>query len=117
MAKRSRVTAVANPAQSVRQGLPLFARLVLDTVDSIPRGNVMAYGDIAEYLGQGGPRLVARMMSLYGYEVAWWRVLRADGTCAPEVADEQYIKLIGEATPMTKSGRVDMVRARWSGLA
>jgi alkylated DNA nucleotide flippase Atl1 len=89
---------------------------VLDVVDSIPRGKVMAYGDIAEYLGQGGPRLVARMMSLYGTEVPWWRVLRADGSCAPEVADEQQQLLREEMTPMRASGRIDMVAARWDGM-
>jgi alkylated DNA nucleotide flippase Atl1 len=103
------------PAQSERQGLPVFARLVLDTVDSIPSGNVMAYGDIAEYLGQGGPRLVARMMSLYGSEVPWWRVLRANGSCAPEVIERQLEKLAEEQTPMRTFERVDMARARWDG--
>ncbi len=75
----------------------------------------MAYGDIAEYIGHGGPRLVARMMSLYGHEVPWWRVLRADGSCAPEVGDEQRAKLAEEDTPMRASGRVQMALARWSG--
>ena len=115
MAKRSRPDAVIDAAQSTRQGLPLFARLVLDTVDAIPPGQVMAYGDIAEYIGHGGPRLVARMMSLYGHEVPWWRVLRADGSCAPEVGDEQRAKLAEEDTPMRASGRVQMALARWSG--
>lgn len=113
MAKPSRLP--RDPATSPRQGLPLFARLVLDTVDAIPPGKVMAYGDIAEYLEQGGPRLVARMMSLYGHEVPWWRVLRADGSCAPEVADEQWAKLRAEGTPLRESGRVDMTGARWLG--
>jgi alkylated DNA nucleotide flippase Atl1 len=93
----------------------MFARLVLDTVDAIPPGRVMAYGDIAEYLGLGGPRLVARMMSLYGSEVPWWRVLRADGSCAPEVIERQIEKLSEEQTPMRTSDRVDMIRARWDG--
>jgi alkylated DNA nucleotide flippase Atl1 len=99
----------------VRQGLPIYARLVLDVVDAIPPGKVMAYGDIAEYLGQGGPRLVARMMSLYGGEVPWWRVLRANGSCAPEVIERQLEKLAEEATPMRTGERVDMVQARWDG--
>lgn len=114
MAKATRIGSVQGPATSTRQGLPLFARLVLDTVDAIPAGKVMAYGDIAEYLGQGGPRLVARMMSLYGHEVPWWRVLRADGTCAAEVADEQWAKLRTERVPIRDSGRVDMGVARWA---
>lgn len=75
----------------------------------------MTYGDIAEYLGQGGPRLVARMMSLYGTEVPWWRVLRADGSCAPEVRDEQLEHLISEGAPMRTAERVDMRVGRWTG--
>ena len=50
-----------------------FASSVLDVVDSIPPGRVMSYGDIAEYLGEGGPRQVGRVMSLWGGGVAWWR--------------------------------------------
>jgi alkylated DNA nucleotide flippase Atl1 len=101
------------PGRSTHQGLPLFARLVLDTVDAIPRGKVMAYGDIAEYLGQGGPRLVARMMALYGHETSWWRVLRADGSCAAEVADRQLPLLAKERVPISPAGRVDIANARF----
>jgi alkylated DNA nucleotide flippase Atl1 len=34
----------------------------------------------AEYLGQGGPRQVGRVMALWGGGVAWWRVIHADGS-------------------------------------
>jgi alkylated DNA nucleotide flippase Atl1 len=102
------------PSQSTFQGLPPFARLVLDLVDQIPPGRVMAYGDIAGIIEQGGPRLVARMMSLYGGEVPWWRVLRADGTCAAEVADRQVPLLTAEGVTWKVPGhRVDMTTARW----
>ncbi|HUR04803.1 MAG TPA: MGMT family protein, partial [Nonomuraea sp.] len=39
-----------------------FAERVLDVVESIPPGMVMSYGDIAEYLGEGGPRQVGQVM-------------------------------------------------------
>nr|BFE83362.1 hypothetical protein GCM10020093_059630 [Planobispora longispora] len=32
-----------------------YAEVVLDLVERIPPGRVMSYGDIAEYLGEGGP--------------------------------------------------------------
>ena len=32
-----------------------FASRVLDVAEAIPPGRVMSYGDIAEYLGEGGP--------------------------------------------------------------
>jgi alkylated DNA nucleotide flippase Atl1 len=98
-----------------RANIPRFGGLVLDVVDRIPPGRVMAYGDIAEMLGEGSARLVARMMSLYGSEVPWHRVLRADGRCAPEVVDRQLPLLSTEHTPFRTPDRVDMDRARWFG--
>ena len=43
-----------------------YADRVLDLVERIPPGRVMSYGDIAEYLGEGGPRQVGRVMSTWG---------------------------------------------------
>ena len=40
----------------------------------------MSYGDIAEYLGRGGPRQVGRVLATSGGAVAWWRVIHADGS-------------------------------------
>jgi alkylated DNA nucleotide flippase Atl1 len=57
-----------------------FAGRVLDVAESIPPGSVMSYGDIAEYLGEGGPRQVGRVMALWGGGVAWWRVIHSDGS-------------------------------------
>ena len=112
-ARPSRFTP-STPAASRFQGLPEFARRVLDVVDAIPAGQVMAYGDIAEWLGDGGPRRVARVMGLYGDEVPWHRVLRADGTCAPEVAMRQLPLLREEGVPFGRSyDRVRMAEARW----
>jgi alkylated DNA nucleotide flippase Atl1 len=74
----------------------------------------MAYGDVAAYLGRGGPRQVAQVMSRWGSEVPWWRVLRANGTCAPEVADRQRPKLRREKVPFI-GDRVDIATARWLG--
>jgi alkylated DNA nucleotide flippase Atl1 len=60
-----------------------YSARVLDVVDAIPPGQVMSYGDIAEYLAAGGPRQVGRVLAAYGGGVAWWRVIHADGTPAP----------------------------------
>lgn len=95
---------------------PDFADDVLDLVDRIPTGHVLTYGDVAEYLGVGGPRSVARVLSREGSSVPWWRVLRADGTPAPQVADRAYERYRAEGTPLRRGGtHVDMARARWSG--
>ena len=91
-----------------------FARRVLDAVDRIPRGKVMSYGDVAEYVGSGGARAVGTVMARYGAEVPWHRVLRSDGTCATHKADRQLALLRRERVPMLR-GRVDMARARWDG--
>ncbi|HEX5512473.1 MAG TPA: MGMT family protein, partial [Actinomycetales bacterium] len=37
-----------------------FSEAVLDVVARIPPGRVLSYGDVAELLGHGGPRLVGR---------------------------------------------------------
>src|SRR5262247_2576979 len=47
-----------------------FAERVLGVAENIPPGRVMSYGDIAEYLGEKGPRQVGRVMALWGGGVA-----------------------------------------------
>ena len=87
---------------------------VLDLVERIPPGQVLSYGAIAEILGEGGPRQVGRVMAMDGGAVAWWRVVRADGslTAAHGMgAQEHYAE---EGTPMRASGgAVDIRRALW----
>lgn len=95
-----------------------FAELVLDVVDGIPPGRVMTYGDIAEALGQGGPRQVGRVMALWGGGVPWWRVIRSDGSPLPGHEHRALVEYIAEGTPMRPDGsRVDMREARWDGRA
>ncbi|WSV68052.1 MGMT family protein [Streptomyces sp. NBC_01012] len=103
--------------------LPLYAERVLDVADLIPPGRVMTYGDVAEWLGDGGPRQVGRAMALYGSAVPWWRVVRADGTLLPG----HELRALGhyreEGTPLRAAPReaeghvprLDMKRARWDG--
>jgi alkylated DNA nucleotide flippase Atl1 len=97
-----------------------FAGRVLDVVDSIPPGQVMSYGDVADFLGDGGPRQVGRVMALWGGGVAWWRVVHADGsllTGHERVALAHYER---EGTPLRRPAdgglpRIDMRRARMRG--
>ena len=98
-------------------GLPTpFAEDVLDLVALIPPGRVMAYGDIAATLQQGGgPRQVGTVMSRWGDGVPWHRVVRADGRPADCHAGEALRRLRGEGVPLARGGsRVDMAAARWS---
>src|SRR4051794_36962480 len=72
------VPAGGREAAAVTDELGPFAALVLDVVDRVPPGQVTTYGDVAEYLGQGGPRQVGAVLAEHGGAVAWWRVVRAD---------------------------------------
>src|SRR3954452_5281730 len=96
--------------------MTVFAKRVLDVVDQIPRGRVMSYSDVAEYVGSGAARAVGRVMAAYGAEVPWHRVLRNDGPCATHKPDHQLELLRRERVPM-RGSRVDMSRARWDGRA
>ncbi|MGC0420633.1 MGMT family protein [Embleya sp. AB8] len=91
-----------------------FAERVLDLVERIPPGRVMAYGDIAEALQEGGPRQVGRVMALFGGGVPWWRVVRADGSLPDSHAVRAPAHYRAEGTPLRSGGeRVDMGSARW----
>ncbi|WP_078950116.1 MGMT family protein [Streptomyces lavendulae] len=99
--------------------LPAYAERVLEVTERIPPGRVMTYGDVAEWLGEGGPRQVGRVMALYGGAVPWWRVVRADGVPLPGSERRALEHYRTEGTPLreTPSGepRIAMRRARWDG--
>jgi alkylated DNA nucleotide flippase Atl1 len=93
-----------------------YAAQVLDVVDTIPPGQVMSYGDIAEYLGVGGPRQVGRVLARYGGGAPWWRVIHADGTPAPGHEAQALAHYLAEATPLRSAAppvRVDLRRAQY----
>ncbi|MEU5655392.1 MGMT family protein [Streptomyces sp. NPDC047737] len=113
----------APPATPVTDELPVYAERVLDVADLIPPGRVMTYGDIAEWLGDGGPRQVGRVMALYGSAVPWWRVVRSDGALLPGHELRALDHYREEGTPLREAAngadghlpRLDMRRARWDG--
>jgi alkylated DNA nucleotide flippase Atl1 len=110
-------------AQADAGELEPYPERVLDAVDAIPPGRVMTYGDVAEWIGEGGPRQVARVMSHYGGSVPWWRVVRADGVLLPGHELRALDAYRTEGTPLRQAGpaaeghlpRIDMRRARWDG--
>ncbi|MBT8162462.1 MULTISPECIES: MGMT family protein [Arthrobacter] len=102
-----------------------FVTAVLAVVDLMPPGVAVAYGDIAELLGSGGPRQIGSVMSHHGSSVAWWRVLRASGEAPPGLEAEALRHYVQEGTPLhgdyagylrTGEGRwrVDLTLARWA---
>lgn len=93
-----------------------YVREVLAVVESIPRGKVMTYGDIAEYLEDGGPRQVGAVMARHGGAVPWWRVVNASGALPPQLRGEAALHYEQESTPYDKTReRVNLRTARWDG--
>jgi methylated-DNA-protein-cysteine methyltransferase related protein len=66
-----------------------FAKKVARIIKKIPRGTTMSYGEVALRAGKprGARAVVAALRSIE--DVPWWRVARADGTLAPQVASVQ----------------------------
>ena len=65
-------------------------------VRSIPRGRTLSYSEVALRAGKPrGARAVVRALHVLD-DVPWWRVIRADGTLARQVAYEQGQLLAAE---------------------
>ena len=102
-----------------------YVEAVLELVALIPAGTAVAYGDVAELLGSGGPRQVGSVMSHYGSAVPWWRVLKSSGEAPPGHEREALALYLQEGTPLLGSyvdylrtgegrWRVDLAAARWA---
>lgn len=97
-----------------------FVSAVLELVDSIPPGKVMAYGEVAAALGSRASRAVGQVMAYYGSDVAWWRVVRASGHPALDHSTRALQHYRAEGTPLKWSGetyRVDLALARHKFIA
>lgn len=69
-------------------------------VTAIPPGQTLSYGEVAELAGLRSARLVGRILAEDGHDLPWHRVLRADGTAAPHLAEEQAARLRTEGVLM-----------------
>lgn len=88
-------------------------------VASIPRGRVMAYGQIAAYLsdvsGRASPRLIGQVMARHGGGLPWHRVVRESGLPARGHEARALRLLRDEGAPLRRGGvRLDMAAAAWS---
>lgn len=94
-----------------------FISRVLDVVASIPPGRVMTYGDVAAALGSRAARAVGQVMSHYGSDAPWWRVVRASGHPAidHEARALEYFRAEGTPLKWSRDGvhRVDLAVARY----
>lgn len=89
-----------------------FVEAVLQLVERIPPGRVMTYGAIAAYVGRGGPRGVGGVMARDGHGVAWWRVVRVNGTLPAHLVIDAQEHWLLERTPLVR-GSVDVAQALW----
>lgn len=91
-----------------------LARRMLEVVAAIPPGRVTSYGEVAARAGSRSPRLAGFVLAnLADEDTPWHRVLRSNGTPAPQLAAEQLTRLRAEGV-LAVRGRVDMHRYRWS---
>ncbi|MBD8506655.1 MGMT family protein [Hoyosella sp. G463] len=65
-------------------------------ISAVPAGRVTTYGDVARAAGLGNARLVGWILRTDGADVPWHRVVRADGTLAPHLVQEQARRLRAE---------------------
>jgi methylated-DNA-protein-cysteine methyltransferase-like protein len=111
-------SASASAGLSVRPGGEVgptpYAVSVLDLVARIPRGRVMTYGDVADYLGSGSPRTVGMVMAKHGHEVPWQRVVQASGRPAEPLLTEALALLRAEGCPV-RGEQVVLAECRWDG--
>ncbi len=104
-----------HPRRQLTEPTP-YAERVLAVVARIPRGKVMTYGDVAEYMGEGGARAVGTVMRSFGGSVPWHRVVATTGRPVRSLDDLACALLVDDDTPMTADGRrVDLRQARWNG--
>ena len=100
-----------------------LAELVLQVAEQVPEGRATTYGLVAEavreHTGRGSARYVGNVMSRYGREVPWWRVVRADGTLPRHLRTDASVRYRDEGTPMEPlaATMVDLRRALWDAPA
>lgn len=104
----------------LRSERDLVEQRILAVVDSIPRGRVATYGDVAREAGlPRRARLVGRVLARLprGNRLPWHRVVNAAGRLSPRAGGtaEQRRRLVLEGVALSAAGRVDLAHLRWSG--
>jgi methylated-DNA-protein-cysteine methyltransferase related protein len=89
---------------------------IREVIATVPSGSVASYGDIAAIAGAPSPRLVGRILAEDGHDLPWHRILRADGTPAPHLEEEQLERLRAEGV-LADGNRVSMRQYRWAAAA
>lgn len=96
-----------------------YRERVYQIVRQIPAGRVMTYGQIAEILGAGyDARTIGYAMHSAPEDVAWQRVINAQGGCSTGrvvlPANKQQMLLEAEGVEFNDKQRCNLERYRWS---
>jgi len=90
---------------------------ILAVVDSIPRGHVASYGQVAHEAGlPRNARLVGRLLSGLPPKstIPWFRVIQSGGTLAPRSGASLQRRLLKrEGVHVSPTGRIDLTRFAW----
>ena len=89
---------------------------VLRAVELVPRGRVVAYGDIAAIVGIG-PRHVGNVLSQWGSDVPWWRVTNRNGELPEVLLPEALAHWSVEGVTVKGNGRGCRIRDHHADLA
>ncbi|GAA4827693.1 MGMT family protein [Garicola koreensis] len=85
---------------------------VRDIIAGVPAGRVATYGDVAAIAGLRSPRQVGWILREDGSDLPWHRILRADGTAAPQLRTEQ-LQLLRTEGVLAQGQKVSLRRYRW----
>lgn len=100
--------------------MTLFTEKVIEIIQSIPRGKVMTYGQIAGTAGNPrAARQVVRVLHAMSpkYDLPWHRVINAKGQIAMKsdsAYNEQLMRLELEGIETDINGNIDLTRYRWN---
>lgn len=86
---------------------------VREIISAVPAGRVASYGDIAAIAGLRSARQVGWILREDGSDLPWHRILRADGTPAPQLRSEQLELLRAEGVLAT-GHKISLRRYRWN---
>jgi methylated-DNA-protein-cysteine methyltransferase-like protein len=112
---------VLRPTSRPRTERDEIRHRVQAVVDSIPRGRVATYGQVAQIAGlPRRARWVGRVLSELpnGTKLPWHRVMGAGGKITLPMArhgKEQRRRLLREGVAVSASGRVDLRLCGWNG--
>lgn len=85
---------------------------VREIIAGVPVGRVATYGDVAAIAGLRSPRQVGWILREDGSDLPWHRILRADGTPAPQLRTEQ-LELLRTEGVLTRGQKISLRRYRW----